>query len=482
MFIPVIISGGTGSRLWPVSREAHPKPFMKLFDGESLLQRTFARATSLQGVTEILTVTNRDYYFKTKDEYAENLAMTPNVKAHYLLEPQAKNTAPAIAMAALKVAATYGKDAVMLVMAADHLIEDQNAFSLAVQQAQVLAQKDYLVTFGIAPNRPETGYGYIECGDALGDFGFVVQQFVEKPTLEVAVEYVAAKNYVWNSGLFCFKAATLLEQLKLYAPEVYTAALCCWEKTLQSVGSMDAMIEFDAPTFAALENISIDYAVMEKANNVCVLLGTFGWNDIGSWEAISQLGTVDTKGNNTVGETFLVDVNNTYIRSEDRFVAAMGLDNLLIIDTPDALLVSHRNYAQDIKTVVSHLKKIEHASYKLHRTVNRPWGSYTILEEGEGFKIKRIVVRPGAQLSLQMHQHRSEHWVVVSGVAMVTKEDTNFILQINESTYIPAGYRHRLENLGAEELVIIEVQSGSYVGEDDIVRFEDKYGRVNSVS
>jgi mannose-1-phosphate guanylyltransferase len=478
MLIPIIISGGTGSRLWPVSREAHPKPFIKL-DNQSLLQRTFARATSLVGVTDILTVTNRDYYFKTRDEYADSLSITQGICSRFLLEPQARNTAPAIALAALQIEALYGKDAVMLVMAADHLIEDQNLFTNTVQQAYQLAQKDHLITFGIMPTKPETGYGYIECGDSYELNSFNVKRFVEKPDLALAQSYVASKQYLWNSGLFCFKATNILKQLKALAPELYQQALICWEKTQQENDINSEMLELDLATFSQLEDISIDYAVMEKAENVLVIPGNFGWNDIGSWEALSQLGELDDQGNQAIGETVLINVNNTFIRSENRLVAAMGIDNLFIVDTPDALLVGHKDCAQDVKKVVSHLKSVQHESYKLHRTVNRPWGSYTVLEEGTGFKIKRIEVRPGAKLSLQMHKHRSEHWIVVSGIATVTNGENILVLQMNESTYIPMGNLHRLENSGTDDLVLIEVQSGAYLGEDDIVRFEDQYGRVS---
>lgn len=478
MLIPVVLSGGAGTRLWPVSREAHPKPFMKLADGESLLQKTFLRAINFADVPEVLTVTNREYYFKTKDEYTVIKQPNPAIKNSFLLEPVGRNTAPAIILAALKIAETYGDDAVMLAMPADHLIENVHAFVTAVAQAEKLAQTNYLVTFGIKPNAPETGMGYIECGVVCGETAFSVRRFVEKPAVEIAQEYVSSGRYLWNSGIFCFKASTILEQFKIHAAELYEKAQICWKITKQKANNNLAAMEIDNDSFAQLADISIDYAVMEKAENIAVVPGDFGWSDIGSWHAVSNLAAPDSRGNRVVGEALLVDVGNTYIQSADRLIAAIGLENLIVVDTPDALLIADRDRTQDVKKVVEQLKLTEHATYKMHRTVARPWGTYSVLEEGNGFKIKRIVVKPGASLSLQMHHHRSEHWVVVSGTAKVVNGEQNLIVNKNESTYIPAGHQHRLENPGLMDLVLIEVQCGDYLGEDDIVRFEDKYGRV----
>lgn len=478
MLIPTILSGGTGARLWPVSRQAHPKPFMKLPDGQTLLQKTFIRSVDLPHVEEILIVTNRDYFFKTKDEFAL-LNFLPEVKANFLLEPVGRNTAPAIMLAAMKIAETYSDEAIMLVLPADHLIEDQKAFSDAVKNAYHLAQNNYLVTFGIAPVTPETGFGYIECGAVCDDVGNrLVARFVEKPSPEVALTYVNSGQHLWNSGIFCFKVKTILEQFKLHAAGIYTSALSCWQKTQEKAHNTIAATELDPTSFAKLTDISIDYAIMEKASNVAVVAGDFDWSDLGSWYSVSKLAAPDSRGNRVVGEAMLLDSANTYIQSEDRLVAAIGVENLIIIDTPDALLVANYDRAQDVKKVVDQLKLAEHESYKLHRTVTRPWGTYTVLEEGKGFKIKRIMVKPGASLSLQMHQHRSEHWVVVSGTARVTNGESSFLVKTNESTYIPAGNQHRLENPMDVELVLIEVQTGDYLGEDDIVRLEDKYGRV----
>ncbi|MEW5942690.1 MAG: mannose-1-phosphate guanylyltransferase/mannose-6-phosphate isomerase [Pseudomonadota bacterium] len=479
MLIPVILSGGAGTRLWPVSREAHPKPFMKLADGQSLLQKTFIRAAALEGVQDILTITNREYYFQTRDEYEAVRKTAPNAQPLFLLEPMGRNTAPAIALGAFQVAERFGSDALMLVLAADHLIENQQAFAEAVERAAALAGQGKLVTFGIVPDAPETGFGYIECGAALDQAGsFAAACFVEKPGEELAREYLASGRYLWNSGMFCFAAGAILDQLRRHAPAIYEGAASCWEATLARAGSSPEMAEIDRDSFAQLTDISIDYAVMEKSADVAVVPGSFGWSDIGSWNALGGLTPPDDAGNSVIGEAVLVGVSNSFIQSEDRMVAAIGVNNLIIVDTPDALLVADRDRAQDVKKVVQQLKLMEHESYKLHRTVHRPWGTYTTLEEGDRFKIKRIVVKPGASLSLQMHYHRSEHWVVVSGTAKVVNGESTFLVRSNESTFIPAGHRHRLENPGLMDLVMIEVQSGDYVGEDDIVRFDDKYGRA----
>lgn len=481
MLIPIILSGGSGTRLWPVSRESHPKPFMKLPDGLSLLQKTFMRASELPDVTEILTVTNRDYFFSTKDEYSQIYSLTnKNININFLLEPKSRNTAPAIAMAALKVLDTYGDDAVMLVMAADHLVEGIDAFNRAVMQAYELSQNNYLSTFGIKPVQPETGYGYIECGSSYDEERYHVARFIEKPSLDYAVELISSERYLWNSGMFCFKASAILENLCIHANDIYQAALACWEQTKSKGEHQSATTEIDEHSFHHIEDISIDYAVMEKADNIVVVRADFTWSDIGSWDAVSKLAESDNQGNRVCGEAILVDTHNTYIQSENRLVAAIGLKDVFIVDSPDALLVAHQSRAQDVKKVVAQLKLQDHESYKLHRTVVRPWGTYTVLEEGQGFKLKRIVVKPGAKLSLQMHHHRSEHWVVVSGVANVTNGEQSFLLKTNESTFIPAGNKHRLENPGLVDLVLIEVQNGAYLGEDDIVRFEDSYGRVNA--
>ena len=475
MLIPVILSGGAGTRLWPVSREGHPKPFMKLADGQSLLLKTYLRAANVAQGGEILTVTNRDYFFMSKDELAK-AKLGDNQPGVFLLEPVGRNTAPAVAMAALHVSEKYGRDARLLVLAADHLIQDQQAFAKAVADAASLAADDYLVTFGIVPDSPETGFGYIEAGGEAGA-GKVVKRFVEKPSLEKAREYLAAGNFLWNSGMFCFKAGAVLDELAVHAPDVLKACESCWAEMKASGSRTDSMLEIPTEAFGEVPDISVDYAIMERSGKVAVVPADIGWSDIGSWNAIRDLATPDTESNRAVGDAIFVDTRNTYVQSEDRLVAAVGLDNLMIIDTPDALLVAHPDKAQDVKQVVARLKQRDHEAYKLHRTVARPWGTYTVLGEGPRFKIKRIEVKPGGSLSLQMHHHRSEHWIVVSGMARVVNGEDEIFVGTNQSTYIPAGHQHRLENPGVMDLVMIEVQSGEYLGEDDIVRFQDVYGR-----
>jgi mannose-1-phosphate guanylyltransferase/mannose-6-phosphate isomerase len=468
--IPVILSGGAGTRLWPVSREQHPKPFIRLADGQSLLQKSFLRAKGLPDVVEVLTVTNRDLFFKTADEYRETGDIP--MQLGFILESEGRNTAPAIAAAAITLYKTYGPKAVMLFLTADHLIADVPAFTEAVQTAVKLAETGKVTTFGIQPEGPETGYGYIESE------GHTVKRFVEKPDLNTAKEYVASGKYLWNSGMFCMTTETAMAELKRYAPAVLDAV----EKSLQASNRVEGagqyQIDLDAATFKKADSISIDYALMEKTTHAAIVACNIGWSDIGSWNALGDLIPKDANGNSLEGETYLHNVSNTFIQASGRLIAAVGVDDLIIIDTPDALLVAHKEHSQDVKQIAVQLKKLGHEAYKLHRTVHRPWGTYTVLEEGAGFKMKRIVVKPGASLSLQMHHHRSEHWIVVDGMAKVVNGEQNLLIATNESTFIPAGHKHRLENPGKIDLVLIEVQSGNYLGEDDIVRFEDHYGRA----
>lgn len=478
-FIPVILSGGAGTRLWPVSREAHPKPFMRLSDGQSLLQKTFIRNAALPGVTEVLTVTNRDVYFKTEDEYQPLNA--GGLATSFILEPFGRNTAPAIAAAVEYLSEVYGDTAIILVVPADHLIANETAYAEAVVQAVKLAADGHLVTFGIQPEFPETGYGYIEAADGVGSVSsnaYQVKRFVEKPSSEKAQEYLASGKFFWNSGMFCFQVATFQAELRKHAPQISDAVRGCLEASRKINGNRLSLVELDAASFADVSSISIDYALMEKSANAVVIACDIGWNDIGSWNAISDLAEADGNGNRITGDVLLHDVKNSYIQSEGHLIGVVGVDNLIIVDTPDALLVAHHDRAQDVRNIVSQLKLSGHEAYRLHRTVSRPWGTYTVLEEGSRFKIKRIVVKPGASLSLQMHHHRSEHWVVVSGMAKVVNGDRELLVNCNESTFIPAGHKHRLENPGVIDLVMIEVQSGDYVGEDDIVRFDDHYGRA----
>ncbi len=488
--IPTILCGGAGSRLWPVSRALHPKPFIRLTDGQSLLQKAFVRGLNIDNVSEILTVTNSELVFKINDEYTE--VNHQQMRTSYILEPFGRNTAGAIAIAARQVAQMYGNDAVMLILAADHLIESQEAFQDAVGRAVLLAQAGSLVTFGIQPERAETGYGYIEVNalapislghDDAHPTGFRIERFVEKPNLACAEAYVESGNYLWNSGMFCFTAGRVLEYMATVCPHVSTAADACFQAISHS--GNQTRLHLESTSFSQMPDVSFDYAVMEPLSlqqgvtpTVAVVPCSMGWNDIGSWGALGDLSEPDTQGNRVVGEVMLKDTANCTIHSHDRLVGAVGIDNLVIVDTPDALLVANRDAVQDVKHLYEGLKAQGHQVHKLHRTVHRPWGTYTILEEGERFKIKRIEVKPGASLSLQMHHHRSEHWIVVQGMAKVVNGEQVFLVGINESTYIPAGNKHRLENPGLLPLVMIEVQSGEYLGEDDIVRFEDNYGRV----
>ncbi|MDE2255322.1 MAG: mannose-1-phosphate guanylyltransferase/mannose-6-phosphate isomerase [Betaproteobacteria bacterium] len=467
--LPVIISGGAGSRLWPVSRESHPKPFIKLADGQSLLQKTFLRAAALPGVKEIYTVTNRDFFFKTDDEYREVNAA--QVATTFLLEPFGRNTAAAVAAAALH-AESQQPDAVLLVLPADHLIHDQAAFVAAVQQATQLAREGWLVTFGIEPEAPETGFGYIEADDHK------VKRFIEKPDAETARGLLAAGGHYWNSGMFCFTPATILQEMQRHCPQIVEGVQDCLGRSRRVQGEGLMQVELDARSFEHVRDISIDYAVIEKSERVAVVPCNIGWSDIGTWAALGELLPPDALGNRCTGTVALYDVHNCAIHSEDRLVGAVGVEGLVIVDTPDALLVVAQDRTQDVRHVYTQLKARKHDAHKLHRTVHRPWGTYSILEEGPGFKIKRLVVKPKASLSLQMHHHRSEHWVVVSGMAKIINGEHDTFIRANESTFIPPCTPHRLMNSGTVPLVMIEVQSGEYLGEDDIVRFDDIYSRA----
>jgi mannose-1-phosphate guanylyltransferase/mannose-6-phosphate isomerase len=438
-----------------VSREALPKPFIKLADGESLLAKALRRAAGAARGADLLAVTHRDYHFLVKEEF-EALGLA--ARLDFVLEPVARNTGPAIAAAALDTARRHGEEAVMLVLPADQVIGDEAAFAGAVAEAAALAQQGWLVTFGIAPSRPETGFGYMEAGDALSAGACRVKRFVEKPDAAAAQRYLATGSYRWNSGIFCFSAGAALAALREHAPRV--------------LGAVEGGRHADAP------EISFDYAVMEKAARVAMVKAGFAWSDVGSWAALAELSRPDARGNRVQGKAVLVDSERLFVQSRDRVVAAIGLEDLLIVDTPDALLVARWDRAQDVKKVVESLKGESHDSARHHRTVHRPWGTYTVLEEGPRFKIKRIVVKPGASLSLQLHKRRSEHWVVLSGTATVVHEGRETVIGADESAFIRAGERHRLSNAGAVDCVMIEVQTGDYVGEDDIERFDDRYGRT----
>jgi mannose-1-phosphate guanylyltransferase / mannose-6-phosphate isomerase len=477
MLLPVILSGGAGTRLWPVSRSAYPKPFMRMADGESLLYKTLDRALRVADGGRVLTVTGRDYYFLTRDAYAQhpgaNLDHLP-----FLLEPAGRNTAPAIVLAALHVIEHIDKNATLLVLPADHLIRAIDAFVADVHRAYALAQDGSLVTFGIVPNQPETGFGYIRMGAKIAQSDArEIAAFVEKPDRETAKSYLASGDYAWNSGMFCFRADALLAAAQQVCPDVLKAAQACHASAINA----ESPVEFARDAFLAMPDISIDYAVMERAPKRAVVPATFDWSDIGTWKAVSELeagSEPDAAGNRVCGTAVVIESENCYIQGDKRMVAVVGVNNLVIIDTGDAVLVADRERAQQVKQVVDQLRETAHASANFHQTVHRPWGSFTVLEDGSDCKVKRLTVKPGQVLSLQLHHRRSEHWTVVHGTAKVRVGEREFLLQRNESTFIPIGALHRLENPGNEDIHLIEVQCGDYFGEDDIVRLEDRYGRV----
>ena len=466
--IPTILCGGSGSRLWPISREMHPKQFIRMNDGQSLLQKAFLRGAMLPGVKDILTVTSHSLFFKMEEEFS-SLEQT-HVSSSFILEPFGRNTAPASIMAALQVTQQHGQDALLLVLAADHLITNHTAFQSSVSQAIELALDGKLVTFGVPVYEPNTGYGYIEAD------GHNVMQFIEKPALEQAKLYAADPSFLWNSGMFVFSAKTLLAGMSEHCPDLLAQAQACFHSAVRQ----KTQITLDSQAYHMIPNLSIDYALLEKSTEVAVVRCDIGWTDVGSWSVLGALCGVDELGNSVEGDAVLHDVTNSYIQSNSRLVGAVGVKDLIIIETADAVLVADKSCSQDVKHLYSQLQTMNHEAHKMHKTVHRPWGHYTVLEDSLRYKIKRIEVKPGASLSLQMHYHRSEHWVVVSGTANVINGDKVFVVHTNESTYIPAGCLHRLSNPGFAPLVMIEVQSGDYLGEDDIVRFEDSYGRICS--
>ncbi len=471
MLHPVVLSGGSGTRLWPLSRQNQPKQFLALIGERSLYQETVLRAAALPGAQPPVTVCSEDHRFMA----GEQLQAIGVGSGGIVLEPVARNTAPAIALAALHVL-TSDPEATMLVLPADHLIEDEAAFRQSVTTALGLGDDGWLVAFGIEPDYAETGYGYILRGESLGngEGGYRIERFVEKPDLATAERYLAEGTYGWNSGMFLFRAQRYLDELGRHAPAILDAA-----RKAYATPSPDLdFTRIDADAFAASPSDSIDYAVMEKTDRAAVVPVSCGWSDIGSWSSLWSVAERDADGNRHEGDVISVDTSGSLVRaSERRMIATIGVEDLVIIDTADATLVARKDRVQDVKTIVDALKAAGRTEHLLHRKVYRPWGSYDSIGVGERFQVKRIVVKPGAALSLQKHEHRAEHWIVASGVAEVTCGDKVFDLHENESTYIPLGSVHRLRNRGSEPVELIEVQSGSYLGEDDIVRLEDVYGR-----
>jgi len=469
-FYPVILTGGAGSRLWPVSREFYPKPLLPMFGEQTLLQDTVARLDALQGIRAPLFVCNEEHRFLV----AEQVRLLGKEPEAILLEPQGRNTAPALTIAALYLVAT-DPDAVMVAMPADHVIPDPAAFVTAVEQAGELAEQGYLATFGVVAGKPETGYGYIQRGDAIeGSGGFRVDRFVEKPDAATAQAYLDAGNYFWNSGIFVMRADRWLEEIGKYQPDILAA---CKQAMAGSARDSD-FVRVDKQAFLSSPSDSIDYAVMEKTDRAAVVPMSTSWSDVGSWSSIWEISEQDGQGNVARGDVLTHDTTNSLFMAQGRCIAAVGLDNVVVVETPDAVLVADKNKCQDVKAIVSQLKDGNREEYRFHSRVYRPWGDYEGVDAGGRYQVKRLTVKPGAKLSLQMHHHRAEHWIVVSGTARVTRGDDVFILSENESTYIPLGTTHRLENPGSIALEIIEVQSGSYLGEDDIVRFEDVYNRI----
>ncbi len=466
---PVVLAGGTGSRLWPKSRAALPKQFLALTSEHTMLQETLLRLPK-QDVEDALLICNEDHRFLA----AEQLRTADITFDQIILEPVGRNTAPAIALAALNEI-KKGNDPILLILSADHLIEDQAAFHEAIKKATVLAQADKLVTFGINPTEAHIGYGYIEAGDALDNEGFKVKKFVEKPDIETAQIYLDGKKHFWNSGMFMFKASVYLEELRALSPEIVNAC----EKSLENSQSDLDFLRVDEISFSACPDDSIDYAVMEKTEKACMVTLDAGWNDVGSWTSLWETAKNKDANNNVVlGDVILTGVNNSYVNSEQRLIAVIGLDDVIVVETKDAILVAAKDKVQNIKSVVNQLKQEKRPEFEFHREVLRPWGCYDSIDTGERYQVKRITVKPGEKLSVQMHHHRAEHWIVVSGTASVTIGENTSLVAENQSVYIPIGEVHALENPGKVLLELIEVQSGSYLGEDDIVRFSDRYGRI----
>ncbi len=484
MIVPVILAGGSGTRLWPMSRALYPKQLINLYNEHTMLQNTLLRLSGLDGLADPVIICNENHRFMT----AEQIRKIGSERFEIILEPAARNTAPAIALAALSitdkikaesaaepVASQEGEDPVMLVLPADHEIKNAREFQKIITAGARLAAEGKLVTFGIVPSTPETGYGYIKKGEALdcADPAFMIDRFVEKPDYDTAVRYLESGEFCWNSGMFMFQAGTFSAELEKFNPDMMEKCRKAIEKGAKDLD----FFRVDKGAFEAIAEDSIDYAVMEKTDKGVVITLDAGWNDLGSFDALWQTGDKDAQNNVTSGDVLVHNVTDTYIHSDGRLVAAVGLDKFVIVDTKDAVLVAPRNQVQDVKKIVGQLKAGDREEAKTHAKVYRPWGDYETIDMADRYQVKRITVKPGAKLSLQKHYHRAEHWTVVSGSAIVTKGEEEILLKEDQSVYIPLGTLHRLENPGKIPLELIEVQSGPYLGEDDIVRFDDVYGR-----
>lgn len=470
MLIPVILSGGSGTRLWPLSRELYPKQLLPLAGKQTMLQETICRLAPIDDCGKAIVVCNEAHRFMV----AEQLRQV-SCSATIILEPEGKNTAPALAVAALQ-ALHDNDDPLLLVLPADHVISDPAALIFAINSGKKYAQMGTLLTFGIVPSQPEIGYGYIKGGNELGPQGsgvFPVERFVEKPDLATATTYVDSGDYFWNSGMFLLSASRYLEELEKFSPEMVAACRKAWRNGQKDLD----FYRLDAQAFSSSPADSIDYAVMEKTSAAAVIPMDAGWNDVGSWSALWEIGQQDKDGNVIHGDILTSDTTNSFLYSSSRLLATIGLDNHVVVETPDAVLVAPKDRVQEVKAIVENLKAAHRSEITTHKQVNRPWGSYECVDMAERYQVKRITVLPGAKLSLQKHHHRAEHWIVVRGTARITRGEEVFSLTENQSTYIPLGEQHRLENPGKISLELIEVQSGSYLGEDDIVRFEDTYGR-----
>lgn len=469
MICPVVMAGGTGSRLWPLSRQLNPKQFLALTDdNQTMLQGTLSRLEGISVASPVL-ICNEEHRFLA----AEQMRAIGHEQTRIILEPVGRNTAPAIALAAMLLHEA-GDDPLMLVLAADHLIEDVAAFHRSIGQAIPLAEEGKLVTFGIVPVKAETGYGYIQQGAEFSGGGASVKAFVEKPDEATARQYLESGDYLWNSGMFLFRASRYLDELKKHRPDIYEACKAALDGCSQDLH----FSRINAEAFAACPDESIDYAVMENTVDAAVVPLEAGWSDIGSWSSLWEVSARDAAGNSVIGDVITEATNNTLIRADHRLVATLGVDDLVVIETKDAVLVAHKDKVQDVKKVVEAIKSDGRHEHMNHREVYRPWGVYDSVDHGTRYQVKRITVKPGAKLSVQMHHHRAEHWIVVSGTARVTNGEKTYLVAENQSTYIPVGQVHALENPGVIDLELIEVQSGSYLGEDDIVRLEDKYGRA----